>query len=403
MKLLPIIITTLMLLLLISCEQNKKENIFVDFKNSLGNMVSTVPEMPLTKKFSHSINIEKKLLCQYKIVPKKVVNLFPNNKVLIGKIGRIKLHGNRIYLHDTQTHALHISTKEGKWINTIRRVGKGEGEYFGITDFTIDKKNNILIIADVKLKKLIYFEMDGKYIKEIHFPFWFREFSSLPSGDLCFLTLGKNYTGYKILICDKNGKIKRKAIPIPIDEVYRLNMYSRIGSYVKQNKNNLSITTPFTDDIYTITNDTISQIFKLNLGKNKLPFYNTKHLNIGSFNKLINESEQEALFYLGGFLETKKNVLLGLFKSRSAYNIIYRKSQMDLAQLNMNLYGKAQLSFPVFVENENFISIADACWISDHKKELKNIPEFEKVLDQLTPASNPVLVTFNISESHDKK
>lgn len=71
------------------------------------------------------------------------------------------------------TGRLAVFSDEGKYLFRIDNKGKGSMEYLKLTDFTIDKENNDLLIYDEKLHKIITYSISkNKFIKEKKIDFY---------------------------------------------------------------------------------------------------------------------------------------------------------------------------------------------------------------------------------------
>ena len=82
-------------------------------------------------------------------------------------IGRyVILSGDNIIINES-TKTL-VFNKDGKFVRSIGSRGQGPGGYRSISSIAIDEKNKHLIILSNSSNKIICYDMNGKFLKEIH-------------------------------------------------------------------------------------------------------------------------------------------------------------------------------------------------------------------------------------------
>jgi hypothetical protein len=98
----------------------------------------------------------------------KIIRLQDHEEALIGKIDKIQVYDNYIFILDKLiAKKLFLFDKEGKYIRQIGKFGDGSGEYAEISDFTINEKTKEVIILDMKPKINIYDLETGKFVRSI--------------------------------------------------------------------------------------------------------------------------------------------------------------------------------------------------------------------------------------------
>lgn len=148
------------------------------------------------------------------------VFLETNDSCLIGNIDKVVAYNNRFYILDKEkSKTLFIFDARGKLITKINRKGKGPGEYSTPDDFVIDKEEKTVEIYNRALKKILKFNMDGKFLSEFHFPFYSSSLIALPNNtyavysSYCTNPMGSNEYASNILIVKENGKILGHYLP----------------------------------------------------------------------------------------------------------------------------------------------------------------------------------------------
>lgn len=99
--------------------------------------------------------------------------IFLDQAYLIGKVGRVLFFDKKIFIHDEMTGLIAVFSDDGKYLFRIDNKGKGSMEYLELTDFTIDKQNNDLLIFDEMSHKILTFSLrKNKFIKEKKIDFY---------------------------------------------------------------------------------------------------------------------------------------------------------------------------------------------------------------------------------------
>ncbi|WP_455498294.1 6-bladed beta-propeller [Coprobacter sp.] len=123
------------------------------------------------------------------------VPLETNDSCLISRIARIHSIDTLLFVHDIKTNSIYVFNEKGKHLYNINKKGQGPGEYISLNKFLIDESKKQLIIYDADSRKLLYYTLNGKYIKEIN-KFGqnviIRDIINLPDGN--FLCYTPDYT-----------------------------------------------------------------------------------------------------------------------------------------------------------------------------------------------------------------
>jgi len=80
-------------------------------------------------------------------------------------VWKMSMFMNRFYIHDLRSIFCFDFT--GKFQFKVGRKGKGPGEYLEITDFLINSYFESIEILDARRRKIIRFDLEGKFIDEI--------------------------------------------------------------------------------------------------------------------------------------------------------------------------------------------------------------------------------------------
>ena len=92
------------------------------------------------------------------------VVLQTNNLSLIKEISKLMFVGDTIIIGDFKLGKILLFSLEGKLITEISKLGRGPEEYIKIKDITYDKKNKIIIILDIGSRRILRYNLSGKFI-----------------------------------------------------------------------------------------------------------------------------------------------------------------------------------------------------------------------------------------------
>ncbi len=95
-----------------------------------------------------------------------------DQELMIGEVGKIVLHGDRIYVSERAEgprgrHILVVHDADGRALAKIGNRGRGPGEYLQISCFDVDAEGRIHIYdGNFGAKKIYIYAPDGKFIEE---------------------------------------------------------------------------------------------------------------------------------------------------------------------------------------------------------------------------------------------
>lgn len=120
------------------------------------------------------------------------VRLETTKECLIGKVDRIiPLEHVFLFVDRWKTCSVFIFDREGKFVRKISRRGKGPQEYISLTDADYDTDAGQLIILDSFGRKLLFYSLEGKFVKQIDLNGIFQRMAYIGSGKIAL------YSDYK--------------------------------------------------------------------------------------------------------------------------------------------------------------------------------------------------------------
>lgn len=196
---------------------------------------------------------------------------------LIADIGQVMLVDSLIVVTDKKIACLFFFDHNGKYLYKINRKGRGPGEYLDITKALWDEKKRELIIWDLASRSLLFYTLDGTFIRSIDD---FNErtvirdiTTTLDGGYLCYredISAGSgtdNLSG--LWKTDSLGNFEQFLIE-------RTTMYPNISSqylfnlYPVNEKGKIGLIDQYSYDIYRTDGRTISKYMSFDLPRKRL-------------------------------------------------------------------------------------------------------------------------------------
>lgn len=93
----------------------------------------------------------------------KTLILETNDECLIHSIHQMEEYCGKLYILDTYENRLFVFNKEdGSFLYRIGKAGIGPGEYLELSDFSIDRKNDVIYLWDEALNKIHKYDLESR-------------------------------------------------------------------------------------------------------------------------------------------------------------------------------------------------------------------------------------------------
>lgn len=195
--------------------------------------------------------------------------------ILTNNLSKIKFYENRIYILDGKNKDLYVFDSEGKFQFPLHSSGLGPGEFSKVSSFSIDPHFNQIVVFDDSLSKILYYTIDGKFIKERKVGYRFIDFEFLPNGKIA-VDLNKTYNDHipeiennQLVVVDTTWKILSKGAKYNAESERG---FFFTGTTLIHGMEGLFYLQPFTSTVYLIdSNSSFVPKININFGKNSLP------------------------------------------------------------------------------------------------------------------------------------
>lgn len=100
----------------------------------------------------------------------EIIPLETSSSSLFHFARKVICHDNVLYIHNYESREILAFDIDGKYLLKISNMGQGPNEYRHISDFTIDKYTNRILIVDPISNNLLEFDLNGKFLSKIKLP-----------------------------------------------------------------------------------------------------------------------------------------------------------------------------------------------------------------------------------------
>jgi len=199
---------------------------------------------------------------------RKIVVLETVNQSLINSVTRILTYKDTLFIFDKRNQKVFVFKDNGKFISTIERKGQGPTEYSQLLDVCFDESTKQLIFLSSIPRKLLYFNLQGKFIKEQPLDLLFTELKA----DKEFIYLLRSSSSnnvqneYSLYVMNK----KTGVITEKFSAVWEINSINSGGKAMVAGKDIL-FSRRFDNMIYRLKNGDVEPFYSLDFGKSNLP------------------------------------------------------------------------------------------------------------------------------------
>jgi hypothetical protein len=332
----------------------------------------------------------------------KFIPLETNKESLIAEINKLICTEDRFFIFDSDIGKnVLIFSKDGKFINKISKGG-GPEEIFNPEDIAVDEKRKNLIVYNKT--GLSFFDFNGKFIKRVRLPFYFKNFRVIPNGYL-FVTVAQNWnvhldelSNMQILISDTTFRIISAGFPFH----YPKENSFGIADYTNSFDNNVNFSFKFSDKIFQFE-DTLSvkKRYQLDFKKKQFPEKYTIELSYSEILKVLKQNNY--YYYMGDFVECATHEYFAIyndFNKKTYQTLIFRdKSTGEFIGGNQVLIDTGSIplfNFPLASYKDEFIGVVSSLAINRYLSEKETHSTDDELFKNIDDDSNPILIKYKL-------
>ncbi|NHB69966.1 6-bladed beta-propeller [Perlabentimonas gracilis] len=206
----------------------------------------------------------------------KCIKLETRSDCVLAAIRDFEISKDLIYVLDVLRQGIYVFDLEGNFIKSLRKMGKGEGEYSAIEAFFVDEKSNTIEILDKNRMSIMKYSLsDFKYIDSIKLPFDFC-FSFTKNDNLYYFqtnnaanSIGGSITNSEIIVFNATSKVAKpltdKVMPSNENQNWEfLNIFT-------SNSKELFVSLAWHEYIYKIEEESLVPYININKGDRGIP------------------------------------------------------------------------------------------------------------------------------------
>lgn len=311
------------------------------------------------------------------------ISLETSENSLIGSINKLIVNKNLIFILDkSKAKKIFVFNKEGKFIRTIGKIGKGPHEYTNIEDFTINQETgNLAVLAYPS--KLLEYDQNGNFIRQKKLSkeaiLW--NICSYQDGYICssnHQSVLKGEDAFLLFQYNKEFKLKNRFIDVLANQV---KMPPFISSPLLNYQNQVAYFDSFTSNLYLGTNTSKMKTIRFNFEDKNVP--QEAYAKPQDF--FMNQNKYS--FFLDLILTNDK--FLSCFTSNGRLYVLI---------LNLNTLSKSVYEyndwFPKLLFYDNGIIYSTTSALS-FQKDYQSIIANKNDIYPINENSNPVILLFN--------
>jgi len=221
---------------------------------------------------------------------------------LVGESNKVLIIGDSIFI-STGT-SIYLFNKQGKYINKLNALGKGPGEYLGISDILIDEVGKKVLLLNAGHQKVIEYDYNFNYIKEFGIERYAMNFAMADNRTVlfhCGNDDGDRESGKFLLFKDGKKMSEMKTIDGNKANYLHYRMFDFLGYY----NNYITITDSHNDTVYYFDGEDIMPRYVFDIGIKRIPneIYAEQYHDIADFsiNYLLGSDKAYGIF---GYLES---------------------------------------------------------------------------------------------------
>ncbi len=237
-------------------------------------------------------------------------------KSIIGKIDKLIVFEDRIYLLDNQTSSLFVFNMDGKFIFKISKIGHGPGEYTQLDYFDIDFENRQIVLTDLTGYWILKYDLEGNYISRKKIPFWIEGVAPvLNNGTVVYANHRDNKhvfeQEYNLFYLDSSMKISKAYFPYNSSDFINPTIKfstPETGDFYTYNKNR-HFFSPYKNQVYQVTEEGLKSKYLFDF---KEEGFNEEYLSQKT--DLYQHMKKGEFYQLAGVFENEDVVIFSFYQ-----------------------------------------------------------------------------------------
>lgn len=324
---------------------------------------------------------------------------------LIGEISQVLFVDSLLIVVDSKSaKSISVFDLNGDFKNKIGNIGNGPAEFVEISNVIIVPETNHVCVLDRPQKKILYFSLDGQFIRQERQPFMLMSFEYIDSQHIAYNVIAMyddlygEYRGKALVVTDTTHRISYGSI----DDTYSNDLTFVIHSPLRKFDNQVFFSSNISDSIYLVKNDKLIPKYFIDI-KNSIPEIDRSKLT----NEILYNYLEKHFLFIGDFIELDDFTYLNIYTPWSYPFAIYSHEKKEVFLTSGEYDNPLHLFFrdaPIARYKDNGVVFTVDSYILHESKEslyTKN-KRYKTVLDELylelELESNPILFIYHLNE-----
>jgi hypothetical protein len=332
-----------------------------------------------------------------------------DNDFLIGNIDKLLVTENNVLIMDKYiTHSVFIFDKMSTKKIQLYKQGNGPGEYISMQDVFFDSdKQEVAIYCNMR-KKLLYYNLEGKFVREKPVSFFGARFSPVGKNEVMFCEYFINHTGKKrkkypnIILSSRIGDIKSSA-DFFFEDVDVSIVWSSLPDFSKVDERVVSIKPDHCNIVYHVSEDSIFPAYQLDFGKYNIDarYWKKARENNVTLKRVDDYCNSLELCESYCILEDADYLFFNYKQKNKIYTAFYSKKTKKLINANafMNDMDQITAFYPIYIQDKKIyciLSSEDIITAKSYLTQNKLLPA--DVLNNVQEFDNPVIAVFTLKD-----
>ena len=329
------------------------------------------------------------------------IKLGKTGDVLIGQVTDLLFTPDHIIVGDArQAKAVFIFDRAGNSQAVISRLGRGPQEYQDVSTIFLTPDQQTIGIVDNSMKKLLYFDLRGNFIKKQDLPFSCNGIEFLDDKTMMLVSDGwadklpalETYPNKKDLLffTDTTLQIQSSAIVNPFD----VTKFHYAPVYKKKFDDRIYVGKAFGDTIYQVTSDEIFPRYWIDM---------TAVDGVANFGKDMSSEK------VAQIMDSKPTFVGNLYVESDDY-ALFCVSKMGYVLFNKHTKKTCNINnrsltalclyvlFSEFSHKNQFISVVPAFRFLTFCPDVPGVELRNEIKEGLTDEDNPVLLFYTLKD-----
>gem|GEM_PF-3376712 len=271
----------------------------------------------------------------------RFIPLQTKNAQLIGKIDKIISYKGRFFVLDQwESKTVLEFDGSGHFLRQIGNFGKGPGEYDRPSDISIDRSHQNIVVYVRSRKSLLYFDFEGRFIKENKIGLFFKNFEILANGQIGIFKDYDINEPYKdgqlnFLVLSESNKIEYSSFPFDPD----FDRGSGLNFFLSYSEDELLVSPSYSNTIYSFRHNKLIPKYVFNFGENNIHNGLIRKENDSQFFKNLAQSNYA---FIDSFIEFPDYLIFSFVYKSTLYQGVYSKTTKNVKYGNIvinDLFG----------------------------------------------------------------